>query len=238
MAETTDNRLRLYVERIERLLEERKGINDDIRDVYAEAKAVGYDAATIRKVIARRGVSPDDRREADAVLETYEAALGMDSAEPEQLHGPGPDAMAMATLLLAEQVEGLAEPAQAAQLVEHVLFLLDLRAEIRELRRQEGERKKLAKGEGFDAPQLALVVRWYEKVAKHGLAAMQLGEATFRQYRQTVEQRPDAVDGPVSDDPRLAALFAPPPPKQKSKVKGTVARMAKLAQLARRAQED
>lgn len=43
MAEATDDRLRLLIERVERLEEEKKGIGDDIKDVYAEAKAVGYD---------------------------------------------------------------------------------------------------------------------------------------------------------------------------------------------------
>ncbi|MEO2039706.1 MAG: GapR family DNA-binding domain-containing protein, partial [Martelella sp.] len=51
MAETTDDRLRLLIERIERLEEEKKGIADDIRDVYAEAKAVGYDPKIMRQIV-------------------------------------------------------------------------------------------------------------------------------------------------------------------------------------------
>ncbi len=51
MAETTDDRLRLLIERVERLEEEKKGIADDIRDVYAEAKAVGYDAKIMRQIV-------------------------------------------------------------------------------------------------------------------------------------------------------------------------------------------
>ena len=78
MAETTDDRLRLLIERVERLEEEKKGIADDIRDVYAEAKAVGYDAKIMRKVVALRKLTPDDRREMDMLLETYKAALGLD----------------------------------------------------------------------------------------------------------------------------------------------------------------
>lgn len=77
MAEATDDRLRLLIERIERLEEERKGIGDDIRDVYAEAKAVGYDAKIMRWVVRLRKMKPDDRRESEAVLETYLSALGM-----------------------------------------------------------------------------------------------------------------------------------------------------------------
>lgn len=77
MAETTDDRLRLLIERVERLEEEKKGISDDIRDVYAEAKAVGYDPKIVRKVIALRKMKPDDRREMEMVLDTYKTALGL-----------------------------------------------------------------------------------------------------------------------------------------------------------------
>jgi uncharacterized protein (UPF0335 family) len=73
----TDDRLRLLIERVERLEEEKKGIADDIRDVYAEAKAVGYDAKIMREVVKLRKMSPDDRAERDAILDTYRAALGM-----------------------------------------------------------------------------------------------------------------------------------------------------------------
>ena len=78
MAETTDDRLRLLIERVERLEEEKKGIADDIRDVYAEAKAVGYDAKIMRKVVALRKLTPDDRREMEMLMDTYKAALGLD----------------------------------------------------------------------------------------------------------------------------------------------------------------
>lgn len=74
----TDDRLRLLIERVERLAEEKKGIADDIKDVYAEAKAVGYDAKVMRKIVAIRKMKPDDLRETAAILETYCAALGID----------------------------------------------------------------------------------------------------------------------------------------------------------------
>jgi len=72
-----DDRLRLLIERIERLEEEKKGISDDIKDVYAEAKAVGYDGKVTRKIIALRKMKPDDRREMESLIETYKEALGM-----------------------------------------------------------------------------------------------------------------------------------------------------------------
>ena len=75
MAEATDDRLRLLIERIERLEEEKKGIADDIRDVYSEAKANGYDTKVMRMVVRLRRMETHTRLEQDAVLETYRAAL-------------------------------------------------------------------------------------------------------------------------------------------------------------------
>ena len=77
MAETTDDRLRLLIERIERLEEEKKGIADDIRDTYAEAKAVGYDAKIMRQIVRLRKMNQDDRAEMEMLLDTYKAALGL-----------------------------------------------------------------------------------------------------------------------------------------------------------------
>ncbi|GAO54825.1 MULTISPECIES: DUF2312 domain-containing protein [unclassified Novosphingobium] len=77
MAEAADDRLRLLIERIERLEEEKKGIGDDIKDVYNEAKAVGYDAKIMRQIVRLRKMKPDDRREMEMVLETYKTALGL-----------------------------------------------------------------------------------------------------------------------------------------------------------------
>jgi uncharacterized protein (UPF0335 family) len=75
---TTDQQLRLFIERIERLEEEKKGIADDIRDVYAEAKGQGYDSKTMRAIVRLRKLEKNARQEADALLETYRAALGLD----------------------------------------------------------------------------------------------------------------------------------------------------------------
>ncbi|MFA7604509.1 MAG: DUF2312 domain-containing protein [Novosphingobium sp.] len=77
MADATDDRLRLLIERIERLEEEKKGISDDIRDVYTEGKAVGYDARIMRQIVRLRKMQPDDRREMEAILDLYKAALGL-----------------------------------------------------------------------------------------------------------------------------------------------------------------
>ena len=71
------DQLRLFIERIERLEEEKKGIADDIRDVYAESKSNGYDTKTMRKIVALRRMESHQRQEADALLETYRTALGL-----------------------------------------------------------------------------------------------------------------------------------------------------------------
>lgn len=76
------DQLRLFVERIERLSEERKGIADDIADVYGEAKANGYDKPTMRRIVRLRAMEPHHREEAAALLETYASALGLQGALP------------------------------------------------------------------------------------------------------------------------------------------------------------
>ena len=77
-ATTADEQLRLFIERIERLEEEKKGIADDIRDVYLESKSQGYDSKVMRQVIKLRKMPKHDRKEMEAILEVYMAALGID----------------------------------------------------------------------------------------------------------------------------------------------------------------
>ena len=72
------DQLRLFIERIERLEEEKKGIGDDIKDVYLEAKANGYDGTIMRQIVRLRKMQPHDRQEMEAILQTYLAALGME----------------------------------------------------------------------------------------------------------------------------------------------------------------
>ena len=70
--------LRLLVERIERLEEEKKGISDDIGDVYLELKANGYNVKTVRAIVRLRKMERNARMEAEALLETYKSALGIE----------------------------------------------------------------------------------------------------------------------------------------------------------------
>ena len=69
--------LKAFVERIERLEEEKKAIGDDIRDVYGEAKANGFDVKALRTIVRLRKQDVDERREQETILETYMHALGM-----------------------------------------------------------------------------------------------------------------------------------------------------------------
>src|ERR1700720_2625446 len=71
------DQLKAIVERVERLEEEKKAIADDIRDVYAEAKGNGFDVKALRTIVRLRKQDADERREQEAILETYLHALGM-----------------------------------------------------------------------------------------------------------------------------------------------------------------
>jgi len=71
------DQLKAFIERVERLEEEKKAIADDIRDVYGEAKGNGYDVKTLRVVVRLRKQDVNERKEQEAILETYMHALGM-----------------------------------------------------------------------------------------------------------------------------------------------------------------
>ena len=70
-------RLKSFIERIEHLEEEKKALADDIRDVYAEAKATGFEVKVMRQIVKLRKMDRDDLDEQEALLDTYMHALGM-----------------------------------------------------------------------------------------------------------------------------------------------------------------
>lgn len=72
-----NGQLASIVERIEQLEEEKKGLAEDIRGVYSEAKGNGFDVKALRAIVKRRSADADELREHEAILETYMAALGM-----------------------------------------------------------------------------------------------------------------------------------------------------------------
>jgi len=72
------DQLRAFVSRIERLEEEKKGIADDIRDVYNESKSQGYDPKIMRQIVRLRKMPIHDRKEMEAILDVYKSALGID----------------------------------------------------------------------------------------------------------------------------------------------------------------
>jgi uncharacterized protein (UPF0335 family) len=71
------DQLKTIIERIERLEEEKKGISEDVRDIYAEAKGNGYDVKALRTIVRMRKMDANDRAEQETILETYMHALDM-----------------------------------------------------------------------------------------------------------------------------------------------------------------
>lgn len=71
-------RLKSFIERVERLEEEKSGLADDIKDLYAEAKGVGFEAKIIRRIVKLRKMDVEKRREEDELLELYKSAIGME----------------------------------------------------------------------------------------------------------------------------------------------------------------
>jgi len=70
-------RLKSFVERIEKLEEEKKAISGDIKDVYSEAKGVGFDGKAMKRIVSLRQMDAAERAEQDMLLDTYKTALGM-----------------------------------------------------------------------------------------------------------------------------------------------------------------
>lgn len=77
-APVSDEQLRGFIERVERLSEEMKGIQDDIRDVYLEGKSQGYDPKIMRQIVRLRKMQPHARKEMEEILDIYKNALGID----------------------------------------------------------------------------------------------------------------------------------------------------------------
>lgn len=73
----TGERLRSFIERVERMEEEKATLMEDIKEIFSEAKGEGFDVKIMRQIIRIRKMDVADRQEAEAILETYMAALGM-----------------------------------------------------------------------------------------------------------------------------------------------------------------
>lgn len=76
--EVSSERLRSFILRIEKLAEEKATVLENIKDVYAESKATGFDPKIIRKIVALRKKSVEDRREEEELLELYKSAIGLE----------------------------------------------------------------------------------------------------------------------------------------------------------------
>ena len=99
---STQNQLRQLIEQIERLEEEKKGLSDDIKDKFLEAKSVGFDVKALRQVIRLRKKSQTDREEEEAILEVYLHALGMLGGDGSQGGHGGDQDDAPPTMMAAE----------------------------------------------------------------------------------------------------------------------------------------
>lgn len=140
MTDSATGLLRTFVDRLKRLFEERKGINGDIRDVFAEAKANGFDAPMLRKAIERSDIDPNILRERDAVLDTYEAALGTGAyANVEQelvegddgVHRPASEIRLLELLTRGPEIwPEDADGSYLLQVIEAVEALIDQRSDI------------------------------------------------------------------------------------------------------------
>ena len=73
----SDDRLKSFIERLEKLSEEKNNINFDIKEVFSEAKSMGYDPTIMRKILALRKMDIDERLEQETLLKTYKNALGI-----------------------------------------------------------------------------------------------------------------------------------------------------------------
>lgn len=150
----TDAGVIRYVERIERLIEEITALRQDVREVYAEAKADGHPPEILRAVVKRRAMDPATRQERDALLVIYEAAVGSEE------HGPDEQRQALLTLAEAKaehateirlrELAGLVtmlDPEAEKALVATIAVVLDLRAAARDFRRDHGHAEN-SKGAG------------------------------------------------------------------------------------------
>lgn len=78
------DQLRAFIERIERMLEEKDAITEDIKEIYSEAAGNGFDVKILRMIVRIRRMDPNERMEQEALLELYMSALGMVAAPPER----------------------------------------------------------------------------------------------------------------------------------------------------------
>lgn len=86
------DQLRAFIERIERMEEEKKAIADDVKEIYAEAKGNGFDTKVLRQVVRIRKMDHAERMEGEALLDLYLAALGMGNGGPAREDDPASEA--------------------------------------------------------------------------------------------------------------------------------------------------
>ena len=231
-----------FVERIERLNGEIAELQYEKRGVIAEAKSVGFDGATIGRIVARRKVDPAVRADADLLLRVYEAELGMGD-EPEE---DGADAAAETLAVKSVErkraqlaaIAALLPPEAEAQLVAIIARLLDLRGQRSEITNEISVELKAAAKAGFSTPRIGEVCQRYEKIEKHGREAVLAAEAAQAVYADAFD-RAGAADaiGQATSDPKLQQMLGQPAPSRAQRTSKALERMRAQASAARRARE-
>lgn len=197
MSADKDDRLRGLIQRVRNLEDERADINKDIGDVFSEAKALGYDTRIMRQLLKRMRMRPEDRSEADAMLERYEEAIGVDG--PEQAHVD----------MAPRRRDTYVAPPDATteqQLRAIIAKVLELRAERTETGKTIALELRKARSLGFSPVKITEACRWLEKCDQHGRDRMMDAEELYRIYREIGEGPQPELK--VEGDSKLVAMFA------------------------------
>lgn len=221
-----DPRLLGILRGIMALEDERADINSDISDRYAEAKALGYDTRIMRQLKKRLRMRPEDRDEDDALLNAYEAAVGMAGSGEARASEP------------RRRPRNFTAPPNASseeQLRAIICRILEMRGERSDMTKAIAIELRKARAAGFSPVKIAEACRWLEKCDAHGRERMLEAEELFQIYRDIGEgPKPEVT---VEGDSKLVAMFAAPggaaPTKAASaKVKGISDAIA-MAQISR-----
>ncbi len=192
-----DDRLRGMMQQIMRFEDERADINKDIGDVFSEAKSLGYDMRIMRQALKRARMRPEDRSEADAMLERYEVAIGTDGVEHARVD------------MAPRKRDSYVAPPDASteqQLRAIIAKVLELRAERGEVGKTIQLELRKARACGFSPVKITEACRWIEKCDEHGRDRMMDADELYRIYREIGEGPQPEVK--VEGDSKLVAMFA------------------------------
>lgn len=208
---SADGRLRGLISRVRNLEDERADLNKDIADVFNEAKALRYDTRIMRQLLKRMRMRPDDRSEADAMLERYESAIGMEGPETPHVD------------MAPRKRDTYIAPPDASteqQLRAIIAKVLDLRTERTETGKTITLELRKARSLGFSPIKITEACRWIEKCDQHGRERMMDAEELYRIYREIGEGPQPELQ--IEGDSKLVEMFASGPsegPKKATTIK-------------------